>query len=155
MHDPAIVGGREAARQLPRPFERFSRRHGATVEPLAKRLAFEQLHDGMRDAVGGADVVERKDVGMVDRRNRARFALEACERVRVGGESTRQNLDGDVAAEPRVVGSVHLSHAAGANRRDNLVRAEARANEAGSWGHGQIIAPGSAVTGHPGPGLET
>ena len=34
-----------------------------------------------------------------------------------------QNLDGDVAAEPRVARAIDLAHPAGAERRDDLVRA--------------------------------
>src|SRR5690349_10145966 len=39
----------------------------------------------------------------------------------------RQHLDRDVASEARVARSIHLAHAAGAERRDDLVRPEPRA----------------------------
>ena len=92
MDDPAIVCGREPERQLHRPLERLARRRRAALEPLAKRLPFEQLHDRMRDAAVGADVVERQDVGMVDGRDRARFALESRQRIRVAGERAAEAL---------------------------------------------------------------
>ena len=47
-------------------------------------------------------------------------------------EVLRQHLDRDVALEPRVARAVDLAHAARAERRQDLVRAEALA---GSEGH--------------------
>ncbi len=44
--------------------------------------------------------------------------------VGIGGERGRQDLDRNVATEPRVVRAVDLAHAAGAERRDDVVRAE-------------------------------
>ena len=47
--------------------------------------------------------------------------------------SARQDLDGHVAPEPRVPRAIDFAHTAGAERRDDLVRAEACA---GGQGHG-------------------
>ena len=49
-----------------------------------------------------ADVVERADVRMRERRDGARFALEALRRSRIGRERRRQDLDRDGASEARV-----------------------------------------------------
>jgi hypothetical protein len=49
-----------------------------------------------------AEVVDREDVWMVQRALRARFLLEAREPFGVGGEGGGQDLDGDVATEPRI-----------------------------------------------------
>jgi|SRR5437879_4333363 len=43
------------------------------------------------------------------------------------GEARGQNLDGDVSIETRVSGAVHFAHAAGANGRFDLIRAQPRA----------------------------
>jgi uncharacterized protein len=40
-------------------------------------------------------------------------------------EVGRENLDGDDSLQPRVAGAIDLSHAAGAERREDLVRAQA------------------------------
>ena len=45
---------------------------------------------------------------MRQRRHRPGFALEARQRQRIAGQVLRQDLDGDVAAEPAVAGAVHL-----------------------------------------------
>ena len=51
----------------------------------------------------------------------------------------RENLEGYGAVQARVAGSIHLAHAAGAEQRDYLVRAELRA---GGQPHGCIYEPG-------------
>ena len=43
----------------------------------------------------------------------------------VAGEPARHDLDRHVAAEPDIPGAIDLTHAARAERRDDLVRAEA------------------------------
>ena len=62
---------------------------------------------------------------MVERRGRPRLLLEAL-RARLGSSANDggQDLDRDVAAEPRVARAIDLAHAAGAERRDDLVGAE-------------------------------
>ena len=61
---------------------------------------------------------------MVQRGNSARFAFEAGAQIFAFGDVFGQNLDRDGAVEPGVAGFVHLAHAAGAERGENLVRAE-------------------------------
>ena len=68
--------------------------------------------------------MDRDDVGVVERRRRARLLLEALQAVRVLRERRRQHLDRDLAPEPRVLRPVDLSHPAGAERREDLVGAE-------------------------------
>ena len=54
-----------------------------------------------------------------------RLAFEAGDAVRVGFERLRQNLDGDIAAEPCIARAIDLAHAAGANQLDDFIRPEA------------------------------
>ena len=75
-----------------------------------------------------ADVVERADVRMVQRGNRARFTFEPFAEWSVDG------FDGDDPIEPRVAGFEDFTHAARADRREDLVRPEARAgNQRHFW----------------------
>ena len=60
---------------------------------------------------------------MIERSEDPCFAFEACEAIGVARESTRQNLDCDVASERRVARAVYLPHPAHAKRRDDFVRA--------------------------------
>jgi len=50
------------------------------------------------------------------------FAFEALERLSVGREVLGQDFHSDVAAEARVASTVHLAHAAFAERGPDLVR---------------------------------
>jgi len=70
------------------------------------------------------DVVDRADVGMIELRDRFRFARETLAELRIVGERARQHLDRDRTVEPRIACAIDLSHAAGAERRDDLVRTE-------------------------------
>src|SRR6185503_17121758 len=63
---------------------------------------------------------EAADVRVVQRRDRARLALEALV------ERTVNGLDGDDAIEPRVARLPHFAHAAGADRGQDLVRSDPR-----------------------------
>ena len=53
-----------------------------------------------------------------------RLTLKAREAVRIGAEQLRQYFDRNGSIQPRVLGLIHLSHAAGADERQNFVGAE-------------------------------
>ena len=79
-------------------------------------------------AAGLLDAVDLRDVRMVQRGERpalrARSAPAARDRA---AKSRRQDLDRDVAIEPRVARAIDLAHSAGAEQRDDVVEAEAGA----------------------------
>jgi len=50
-----------------------------------------------------------------------RFALEAAQALGVRGEGLGQQLDGDVARELGVAGTIDLAHAAGSELLDDLI----------------------------------
>ena len=54
-----------------------------------------------------------RDVGMVERRQRFGFALEARQTFGILREGLRQDLDGHLAIETGIAGAIHLAHAAG------------------------------------------
>ena len=89
-------------------------------------------HEGV-DTVRLFQTVNDRDVRMVQRREDFRFTLEAGDSFRVCRERLGQDLDGDIAIELRVAGSVHLAHAPFADLRGDFVNAEACA---GGEGHG-------------------
>ena len=95
---PLVVRGGEAVRDLQRVLDGLARRERADGrEPLAQRLALEQLHDGVGDAAVLAEVVDGQDVRVRERRDGLRLALEARERVGVRRRARGQDLDRDVA----------------------------------------------------------
>src|SRR5579863_6270864 len=70
------------------------------------------------------DVVQRANVRMIERGNRARFALKALPRVGFLRQMLRQNLDGHVAPEARVPRAIHLAHSTRTDGRLNFIRPE-------------------------------
>jgi len=68
--------------------------------------------------------VKRADVRVRQLRDRARLAVEPPAELRIGGKGLGQDLDRDRAVEARVARTIHLTHSAGANRGDDLVRSE-------------------------------
>ena len=65
-----------------------------------------------RDAAAVLEAVDLRDVRMIQRGERLRFALEARQAVGVGRERLGQDLDRDVAIELRVARAIDLAHAA-------------------------------------------
>ena len=134
MHDALVVRRSEALRGLRGVRRRLSRGQWAAPQLVAQSRPLEQLHHGVRRGTFPADVVDREDVGMAERRDDTRLALEARERLLVLGEPLRQHLDRDVALQPGVAGAIDLAHPARADRRQDLVGSQARA---GGEGHGR------------------
>ena len=98
------------------------------LEPLEGFLfPSHQLHDDELHAVGLADVVDGADVGMVERRDGARLALEPLERQAVGDKRWRERLQRDDAIEPRIARPIHFAHSARAERAEHLIRSKAGA----------------------------
>jgi hypothetical protein len=84
---------------------------------------------------------------MIQRGGGARFLLEAVQAFGVGGESGRQHLDRDVAAETRIPRSIDLALAACAKRRKDFIRTETGARVEGHWGFAAAIVAYPGVTG--------
>ena len=124
VHDPFVVGSREALGDLYGVVDDLARRQESAVEHGAEAFALEKLGDEEWGTFVVSDVVDGQNVGMVQRGYRLRFLLEAAEAIGVAGEGFGQNLQSDVAVEARVAGAVDLPHSACADRRLNFVRAE-------------------------------
>ena len=71
-------------------------------------------------------------MGMLEGRDSSRFAFEAHLQIRIRRELRGQDLDSDVAIQPRIARAIHLAHAASADRRHYFVR-----SEFGATGKGQ------------------
>ena len=78
----------------------------------------------MRALAGGRaflEAVDLRDVRMVQRRKRLGFAPKALQPIGIPRELVAEDLQRDVAMEPRVTRAIHLAHPTCAERRDNLV----------------------------------
>jgi hypothetical protein len=72
MHDAVVVRRRERLRDLAGDAQRFEHRYDPRDNDLGQRRPVEHLHH----EVVRTDVVERADVVMVKRRDRAHYKLE-------------------------------------------------------------------------------
>ena len=130
MDDAAAMRGGERARNLDGVLERGVERHRAAR--LGERGAVEKLHDQKTDfgvvvVPGGpfaADVVERADVRMVERRDRFRLALEALPHLVARRDVGMDDLESDQPIETGVPGLVDLAHPASPEGAEDFVRSQ-------------------------------
>ena len=127
MDDAVRVRGRQTVGDERREFDGLLPRQPPACQPPPECLALQQLGDEVPHAVVRADVVNREDVRVRERGNRAGLALEPRERVGIAGKIRRDRLHRDVAAQARIAGAIHLAHPARAQQRDDLIGTERRA----------------------------
>ena len=96
--------------------ERLIERKGA-----AKHLAFDQFQDEVARVVGFEQIVNRREVRVIERRQSARLSPQTRHALGIVGERAHQHLDGDIAAELRIVSAVHLPHPARPEAMEDLV----------------------------------
>jgi hypothetical protein len=102
------------------------------TDDFRQRPARHELHDdgvdGRRRGGGRRffDAVNGRDVGVIERGQRPRLALESREPFGVVREDVRQGLDSDVAAQAVVAGTVDFAHAARTERGNHFIRPETR-----------------------------
>ncbi len=125
MDDADFVRSTEAFGDLPSDGKRLVDRKRAAGNAVGQRLALDEFHH--QGAI--LDSVDLRDVRVVERSEHLRLALEARQALRVGSKEVGQDLDRDLAVQARVARSIHLTHAARAQRADDFVGADPRA-----WG---------------------
>ncbi len=90
-------------------------------DEMLERDAVEEFHGDKRLAVLLANVVDRANVGMVQRRCCLRFALEARQCLSVARNVVRQEFEGYKTVKARVLSLVHHSHSTAAELSDYAV----------------------------------
>ena len=118
MNQVAIVRGVEAVRGLledeqrpPHPQRAFATDQGLEIAALDVAHRDEEL------SVGLAGVEDRHDVGVVDLGRAARLVDEALAKLRIGGQSRREELQCHLASELHVLRQVDDAHPAAADQR--------------------------------------
>ena len=124
MDDPGGVRLGEPVGDLAGDVEETPRRERPCLQDVPERLSLDELHGDENRRVRRPDVVDRDDVVVVEAGGRARFLLEPLVPVGIGRELGREHLDRHVAPEAGVPRAVDLPHPAGAERREDLVRAK-------------------------------
>ena len=124
MNDPRPMRGIERLAHFHADPHGLLQRNRTAPQPVGQRFALEILHHQKIDALLVAHVIQRADTRMIQRRNRARLAVESLSQLWVRGKMLRQDLDGHFAAQPRVAGAIHFAHTARSQRGHNLVRSK-------------------------------
>ncbi len=66
MHDALRVRGVERVDELGGNLDDLSQRQSALPQTVGQRLALDELHRDVADSVAVANVVDRRDVGMIE-----------------------------------------------------------------------------------------
>ena len=135
MNNPALVRGFERLGDLPRhpqrvldrqspgPWQRRARQHWR--QPLGERLTFNNFEHQGPHTIRLDRTVDGPDVRMIEGGQNPCLALEARAVCGVGRQRIGKNLDRDITTELLIARAVDLSHASGAQHRQNLVAAKA------------------------------
>ena len=99
----------------------------AALDAIGECCALDHLHGQEVRRLGLLEAVDGGDVGVVERRQHPRFALEASQSFGVGADVFRQCLDRDVAPELGVACAIDDAHASRPEGGDDLVGADAGA----------------------------
>ena len=134
MDDAEPVGFVESVGNLDAVAQHLLDRKRTLHDPLGEGRPLQVLHDEVIHSVLVAHVVQGADVRMGELGDRPGLPIETLPQFFVVREVSREYLHGDHAVEPGIPGPVNLSHAAGAERLDDLVRTETCAG--GQW-HGE------------------
>jgi len=126
VDDAFVVSGFESLGHLSEEGQRLIEGNRPSRDSFGQSLAFDELHDEKVRARGLLESMEGRDVRMVQRREKARLALESGKTLGVVGEVLRQDLDGDVAAELRIARPVDDSHSSRTELLEDLVMGESR-----------------------------
>ena len=84
MDDALLVRRRQPARYLNCVLENLADGQRSAADTLAERLPVEEFGNDVRRALMRADVVDREDVGMIERRGGARLLFEPRQAIRIG-----------------------------------------------------------------------
>ncbi len=120
VHDAFFVRRLERVRDLARDLDRLGHGDRPADQPIRERRSLDELELEERHAVDVLHAVDRRDMRMIQRREQHRFLLEACEPVGLLRELRRQHLDRDLAPELGVERAVHLAHAPGPEKAEDL-----------------------------------
>src|SRR5450755_1563843 len=131
MDDSFAVGSIECVCHFDGQGKKKVGSQGTPGNAVFERHPVEKLH-GDEGLSVLADVVDRADVGMVERRRGVGFTLKAGERLRVLFDLFGQELESDKTMQPRIFGFVDDAHSAAAQLLDDVVVREDTPDHVGS-----------------------
>ena len=110
-------------RDLSGNLQRLLDRQRAFGNALGQRLARNQFHHQIIHAAGLLEAMDRRDVGMIQCRQHARFALKAGQPLGIVRKARGKDLDGDLTPQLDVARFIDFAHAARAQQGNHLVAA--------------------------------
>ena len=133
MDDAGGVGRIERVGQLRQDAGDLADRHLPVGEASRKGFPLVVRHRDERLAGMVADLVERRDVGMIQRAGGARLAQQASRGFRIMDRSGQQEFERDPPFQVGIFSQIHRAHAAGADVADDPVVRDAGANHGPLW----------------------
>ena len=113
--------GCERCRRLLGDIDRLVQAYRLATHPLAERLALYELGRDISRASIFADLVNSKNVGMIERRCGFGFLDEPTHPVAILGDVIEQDLKSHLPFKSRVLGQIDLTHPAFSYGGDHLV----------------------------------
>ena len=104
-----------------------------------RRQPVQILHGDKRFAGTFANIVNRADVRMIQRRRRLRLPLKSRQRLRIRRHVIRQKFQRHKAVQPRIFRLVHHAHTAATKLFNNQVVGNGLARQRLRIGHGPAI----------------
>src|SRR5262249_54445342 len=96
----------------------------ATRDDAFQRVTRDKLRREKQGAVLLADLVNTRDTGMAQRRERRRVAEKLCASLRIAGDVGRHHLEGNRASDSRITRAVEIADSTRADLVQHLVLAE-------------------------------
>jgi hypothetical protein len=125
VHEPVRVRGIEGlsdgAEQVERPL-RVER--SVPLEHTSEVRAGDVAHGDVQEVARLARLVDRHDVRVLEARGQLGLAQEALAEARVLGKARREQLERHLASEARILGEVHVAHAAASHESLDPVAGE-------------------------------
>jgi hypothetical protein len=122
MHDALAMRFVQRVGDFHAELQHLLERQRPFLQTRRECFAFQVLHDEVLGPILRAHIMQRTNVGMIQRGDRTGFAFETLPRFGRIGQMLRQYLNRHGAVEPRIPRAINLSHPARAQRRTNLVR---------------------------------
>ena len=124
MDDAFAVDDGDGVGRGGHPFDTSAPARRPPGKETTHRLALQELQHNIGRGAFLTDVVDGNDIGVGEGGDGARLVKETCHRLRIRCQCRRQDFDGDVATEPRIMSTVNLAHSAGAEHADDFVATE-------------------------------
>src|SRR5262245_27613025 len=140
MDDAALMRRLERLGDLSARGHDLFDRHGAPLEAIGDRFSVDQFQHQRAYAARVFEAVDGSDILMIQRGEQLRLALKPGQALRILREKIRQDFDDDVTSEPAVACPIDFAHPTGADERDDLEHAKARAGDQGHvvWANSPI-----------------